>query len=879
MTADELRLLSSLLDEGLAVPVAKRDAWLRGLGGEAARLATTLRELLAKQASQETADLVDRAPAFAPVGELGPGETVGPYRLLSELGHGGMGAVWLAERVDGHPKRKVALKLPYLSWAPGLVERFLRESQILASLEHPRIARLYDAGLDDRGRPYMALEYVEGESLDAFCRSRSLPLKARLELLLQVAEAVAYAHSRLVVHRDLKPSNIMVTAEGQVRLLDFGVAKLLEGERAVETRLTQLAGRALTPDYASPEQILGEPIGTASDVYSLGVVAFEVLAGARPYRLKRATAAELEEAIVALEPPRASDVAAAPALKNALRGDLDAILGKALKKNPADRYATADALAQDWRRFLCNEPVMAQPDTMAYRVGRFARRHRMPLAAGGLVAVALVAGTGVALWQAQRAAGERDRALTMASRNEAATEFLNMLLTRVARGGQGFTPDQVLTRSEQLVESEFKDRADHRALVLSMLGINLQTLGLPQQGLPLLERALQAARQSGDQSLIDKVAAQHAFALAWSGSGPEEAKASLRAIASRASAEPEMRAEAHHYLASIASRESDAKAALENASEALRWHRESSRPSPRFEVSLLASLGGAYTLDGRAAEGERQFEAALDKLETLGQAHSPQAIALTVNFAVLSQRAGDVRKSLELSERALAASARDAPDSPKSPYAVIARATALEYLGRFEEADAGYAEGAALSMKLENKAAAWSATLGRAWVRIAQGKPDEAARFIDEADQLMSPKPVGYSALTRGALALERGDMPGAIAGFEAAVGKRQLHHDTIMGLLGLSEAHLRLGRPAEAMAEAQEALAVADRLRGGKPASFRSALAQLAIARAQHAQGDAASARRSVGQALEQLRASVDPAHPAIAQAQEMANTIVSAQ
>jgi len=305
MTPETLGRLSALLDEALDLDEAAREAWLVALPGDAAALAPTLRKLLARQASKETNDLPGLPVRFDLPGETDagfkPSDSVGPYRLLRALGHGGMGEVWQAERADGALKRKVALKLPHVSWAPGLAERFAREREILASLEHPNIARLYDAGFDPHGRPYMALEYVEGVPIDEFCKQRALPVEGRLRLLLQVADAVAFAHSRLVVHRDLKPGNILVTDEGHVRLLDFGIAKLMEGDSAQETALTRVGGRALTLDYASPEQIRGEPIGTASDVYSLGVVAFELLAGARPYKLKRQSAAALEEAISRLQ--------------------------------------------------------------------------------------------------------------------------------------------------------------------------------------------------------------------------------------------------------------------------------------------------------------------------------------------------------------------------------------------------------------------------------------------------------------------------------------------------------------------------------------------------------------------------------------------------
>lgn len=289
---ERLQRLSTLLDEALDLDGPARERWLAALPAADAELSDTLRQLLARHASKETADLLSRGPAFdLPDGGPRAGDVVGPYRLISELGVGGMGAVWLAERADGSLKRKVALKLPLVSWAPGLAERFARERDILATLEHPHIARLYDAGLDAQGRPYMALEHVEGRPIDVFCREQALPVAARLELLLQVADALAFAHGRLVLHRDLKPANILVTAQGQVRLLDFGVAKLMQGDSAVETALTRVSGRAMTPDYASPEHVRGEPLGTASDVYSLGVVAYELLAGRRPYRLQRGSAA------------------------------------------------------------------------------------------------------------------------------------------------------------------------------------------------------------------------------------------------------------------------------------------------------------------------------------------------------------------------------------------------------------------------------------------------------------------------------------------------------------------------------------------------------------------------------------------------------------
>ena len=308
-----------------------------------------------------------------------------------------------------------------------LAQRMEREREILAALEHPNIARLYDAGQSSGGRPFLALEYIEGLPIDEYCRSADgsprFDIAGRVRLFLQVARAVAYAHGKLVLHRDLKPGNVLVTADGTARLLDFGIAKLLAEGEARETRLTQFAGRALSPDYASPEQIRGEPLSVASDIYSLGVVLYELLAGARPYRLTRNSRGELEEAILFADARKPSELAA-PVDRRALRGDLDTIVLQAMKKAPADRYQTAYALIDDLERALDGRPVAAQADTMAYRAGKFVRRHKLAVAASALLALALTAGavgTTVGMLRARRAEAE---ARTEAATAERYSEFL-----------------------------------------------------------------------------------------------------------------------------------------------------------------------------------------------------------------------------------------------------------------------------------------------------------------------------------------------------------------------------------------------------------------------------------------------------------------------
>jgi len=351
------------------------------------------------------------------------GRQFGPYRVLSKLGEGGMGSVWLAERVDGLFTRRVALKLVHPALMGRVMsERMAREREILASLNHPNIAQLFDAGFAQDGQPYLALEYVSGTPLTEYCDEHRLSVQERLRLFRQVLSAVQYAHAHLVIHRDLKPSNILVSEDGQVHLLDFGIAKLLIEGEAKETQLTQFGGRALTPDYAAPEQIAGMPITTAADVYALGVMLYELLTGERPYRLKRDSRGALEEAILETEPVAPSRLSigeaaagrrgtSAKRLARALKGELETIISKALKKSPSERYATANAFGEDVARFLSGDAVLAQPDSLAYRIRKFAWRYRVAIAAVSILILTLAAGLAGTSYEAHLAAEQRDAAL------------------------------------------------------------------------------------------------------------------------------------------------------------------------------------------------------------------------------------------------------------------------------------------------------------------------------------------------------------------------------------------------------------------------------------------------------------------------------------
>ena len=492
--AGSLEVLNRLLDQALELEPAAIRPWLDALAPEYQPFRPQLERMLARQAKIETGDFLGTLPRIdLPAEDRGapghgeqPGDAIGPYRLERELGSGGMGVVWLATRTDGLVQRPVALKLPHGAWRrAGLAERMARERTILASLSHPNIAHLYDAGLTAAGQPFLAIEYVEGTHVDVYCRERQLGIPARLELFAQAARAVAYAHGKLVVHRDLKPANILVNAEGQVRLLDFGIAKLLEDGEARETRFTELSGRALTPDYASPEQIQGEPLTVVSDVYSLGVILYELLCEQRPYRLQRDSRGALEDAILQADPPlpsTVSDVQRRPAL----RGDLDTVVLKALKKKPAERYPTVHALLDDIERHLASRPVLARPDSGWYRAKKFVARNKLAVSATGAIGLALIVGAGVAIWQARVALAEKARA-----------EEVQTFITSVFReadpmqgSGKALSAVDLLLQAEKRLDERADATPALKVEMLAIIGESLFGLQENQQSGRVIEKGL-----------------------------------------------------------------------------------------------------------------------------------------------------------------------------------------------------------------------------------------------------------------------------------------------------------------------------------------------------------------------------------------------------
>jgi serine/threonine protein kinase/Tol biopolymer transport system component len=419
---DQWRILSPLLEKALRMTDGERSTWLSGLHTQDPSLAHQLELLFNHHRILNRDGFLEKRSIGLPYESGLTGQTIGAYRLIRQIGHGGMGSVWLAERNDARFERTVAVKFLKIALiGKAAEERFRREGIILGRLAHANIASLIDAGVSGAGQPYLVLEHIEGAHIDSYCDQHRLGIEARLRLFLDVLEAVAHAHANLIVHRDLKPPNILVRHDGQVKLLDFGIAKLLEDEdQPGKTLQTLEGGRAMTPEYAAPEQLTGAVATTATDVYALGVLLYVLLTGSHPSGPGPHTHPALVKAILEAEPARPSDIVASnkrtagisssnaacrattpERLSRALRGDLDTIVCRALKKDPQERYASVRALIDDLRRYLSHEPIMARPDTIAYRAAKFMRRRARSVTAG-LLAALVLAGATIVTWRLSR---------------------------------------------------------------------------------------------------------------------------------------------------------------------------------------------------------------------------------------------------------------------------------------------------------------------------------------------------------------------------------------------------------------------------------------------------------------------------------------------
>ena len=543
LSAERWRAVAPYLDHALDIAHEQRAAWLASLEVRDADLASDLSMLLVEHEVLDRSRFLERAVPRRTQAALAAslkGQTFGAYRLVSSIGQGGMGSVWLGERCDGRFEGRAAIKLLNVALLGRAgQERFQREGNILARLTHPHIAHLVDAGVSATGYPYLVLEHVEGQRIDRYCDENRLDIDARLRLFLDVLEAVAHAHANLIVHRDLKPANVLVRVDGQVKLLDFGIAKLLEGDAqsgaplpAEASALTREGGGALTPEYAAPEQVTGGQVTTATDVYALGVLLYVLLSGQHPAGAGVGSPADLVRAIVDTEPRKVSDAVTQPRgrhsarlrcgvedrvepelpeerarhaehcgttpgkLRRRLQGDLDTIVAKALKKTAPERYASVTALADDLRRSLHHEPISARPDTLRYRAAKFVRRHVRGVATTAAVVLLLGGLTG---FYTSRLATERDRARLEADKAAKVSELLTGLLTgadpyatREMRGEP--TVRGLLDAGVERVQKDLDGQPELQAEMLTIMGRTYRRLGVFDKAFTLLEKALAIGR-------------------------------------------------------------------------------------------------------------------------------------------------------------------------------------------------------------------------------------------------------------------------------------------------------------------------------------------------------------------------------------------------
>jgi tetratricopeptide (TPR) repeat protein len=685
LPASDWPRFSALLDAWLDLDPGERVAWLDALPENDARYRTSLLAVAASGEERCSADWLDRPATLQDVASpFSAGQVLGPWRLIEALGRGGMGEVWLAARADGAYERQVALKLPHAHLLAGtLRDRFRRERDILAALSHPSIARFYDAGVADGDQPWLALEYIEGVPITDYCGTHASSLRERIGLLQQVASAVQAAHARLIVHRDLKPANVLVTASGDVRLLDFGIAKLL-GDDDAAGDLTQLGGRVATPDYAAPEQLEGGVVTVATDVYALGVLLYELLTGQRPFptasRLGRMVDARGEAPLAStrVAPTRTSSRARA-----ALRGDLDAILARALDPDPSRRYASVAAFADDLQRHLQHRPIVARHIGRWQRTAKFMRRHRQGVAVAATLLLVLAGGVGGVLWQAKRAAEEARRAgaikdflVEVYSANDpriasdqprgtiTAKAMLDASAPKIEARFANDPPVQIeLLRTVATLYAELGDDERYEALQALQLRKTREHFGPDHRN--LLDGAVEAALRACNRGERERCA--------------REVAAAGRALDKAGDPDPHLRAQwwiaRGQQLQGEEHRVDDAERAYRNAITLYREH----DPRSRGHVTAIHELAGFHnTMKMDYARSIAGYREALALAESLPDRNDAELLTLYGNLGLIHQQIGQFaeaavafKRSADIAERTTGA---------ESPTTWVPRANAARTL-------------------------------------------------------------------------------------------------------------------------------------------------------------------------------------------------------
>jgi len=703
VNAERWQKVREVFGEALELPADERSAHLEHACGGDEELRLEVERLLGAMAEADgflEEPLVPRSEG-SPARDLYLGREVGAYRLVEHLGRGGMGVVYLATRSDEAFEKEVAIKLlPANCASEELVRRFRSERQILAGLEHPNIARLLDGGTTADGLPYLVMEYVDGLAIDDYCDLHGLGIRRRLELFCGVCSAIHFAHQHLVVHRDVKPSNVLVTADGVPKLLDFGIAKLLQPELAAQALGprapgTATAQRVLTPKYASPEQIEGAAITTASDVYSLGVLLYKLLGGRLPYRLETDSVAELVRAICE-DPPQPLGRDQPLKLRRGLEGDVENIVAKALRKEPQKRYNSAQQFAEDIRNHLEGRPILARRGSFTYKARKFVGRN--PWAVGATIALvvsALIFGAMMA-FQRTQIARERDRAELVIGYLVGLFEASDPFSNQPASGGD-LTAREILERGSTQLEESFDEQPELRARLETTLGRIHQRLGLLGEARKLLEAALERRRRiyGAEHPLVAD--SLHELGFLEMGEGHLEASSvALEAALEIRRNFPDRRSELADTLAVLgALRIDEGKYAEAESllSEALGLRTELYDDFHTEVAKSTNDLGVLYQQMGRLEDARKLFERALEIRHRLGPRSQPDLAESLNNLAGIYLSTGDFEKaepiiaeSLELYREAL---------GDEHPYVAIVLnnlARVREALGRFEEAEPAYRE-------------------------------------------------------------------------------------------------------------------------------------------------------------------------------------------
>ena len=887
LSPEQWALISAWFDEGCELPPPEREAWLAQVqlrSPEAAQLLPWLRQMLDAHDERQPDDWLEQGPslsapadAFDDLRGIVAGARVGPWLLQERLGTGGQATVWRASRVDALPAREVALKLPLIHRdGSQLAARFAREREILARLSHPHIAPLYAAGLAPDGTPWLAMELVQGEPLTTWCDARHLGVAERLQLFQQVLEAVAYAHARLVLHRDLKPAHMLVTPEGKVKLLDFGIAKLLEdgSSPADATELTRAAGRVMTTAYASPEQVRGEPLTTAADIYSLGVVLFELVTGHRPYATRHGSSAQLEMAIAEGHLIRAADAitdadASARsdtrrALARQLRGDLGAVLDKALQLDAAQRYASAEAMAADLRRLLDGRPVLAAQTSRWQRTWKFVRRHRVSVGLSTLAVCTLLGVTTAAVWQAREAQAQRAKAEASLQTTRHFAFFLGDLLGDALAANSNEPPAAIVSRAERMARVEFAKAPETLARVLQAVAQHHGGIGESARAAKLFEEARSLTQDRAQRDAIDcglGMMIQRLGRL-------DEAATMLARVAADPSAEAESRANCASNLSTVRLNLDDIPGALQAADEA--WAHWQAMPMPlhQFEGDLLVLKGSILMYTPRVAEADALFARAAALMRAQGRDQGMSYVATLNNWALGNFLAGQLQTATERHDEMLAVAKLNAGAQGVSPINFLNAATDRLESGRYREAQAFYDQTLQAARAWKNAGfAASSQCLGAVALwrdgRAAESKARLAAGLAEPLKDSPGDRiAAGNCKNARGQLALARGDAAEALTAYTELLAIPNLRDATRAHYLQWrSRAQLAAGQGAAALQDAQDSLKIARQLQGAQPESFRTALALDALARAQAAALDPA-ARATRAEADKALAASVAPTH-----------------